>query len=250
MRDSSDQPPLQYPRRAPTGEKRPDFESTPLERSEYIAALAHFYRGEMHRSLVWRVRLDTTTNWAVVATVAVLTFSFNNPQYASETLIGGMFANLVFLVIEARRFRFFDVWRARVRMLEENFYGPILRRELSSPEERWGPQVADDLLRPRFHMSFLQAVKARLLRNFIYMFVFLLVAWFGRVLVLPDAQRDGLQSLFGIGALSPWVPIGLVTVLYLALLLVVVLTPRVTPPEICYWPHPDHPGQDVPSLDV
>ena len=31
-----------------------------------MGALAHLYRGEMYRSTVWRTRLDTTTNWAVV----------------------------------------------------------------------------------------------------------------------------------------------------------------------------------------
>ena len=30
-------------------------------------------------------------------------------------------------------------------MLEENFYAPILRRDPSSPLERWGELVADDL---------------------------------------------------------------------------------------------------------
>ncbi|MFO7653070.1 MAG: DUF2270 domain-containing protein [Candidatus Krumholzibacteriia bacterium] len=249
MRSRDEQPELKWPASAP-GEQRPDFESAPLSRAEYIAALAHLYRGEMHRSLVWRVRLDTTTNWAVVATVAILTFSFNNPQYSSETLIAGMYTNLVFLLIEARRFRFFDVWRARLRMIEENFYGPILRRELHSPEALWGPQVADDLLRPRFHISFMQAMKARLMRTFAYMFVFLLLAWIGRVIVIPETQEYGMRSMFGIGALPAWVPITAVTVLYVGLLAVVVFSPKVTPPEISYWPDPNHPGEDVPSLDV
>jgi uncharacterized membrane protein len=250
VNEESERPELRYPgSRLPEGE-RPDYESEPLRRIEYITSLAHFYRGEMHRSLIWRVRLDTTTNWAVVATVAILTFSFNNPEYSSETLIAGMYANLVFLLIEARRFRFFDVWRARVRMIEENFYGPILRRELASPLEEWGRHVADDLLRPRFHVTFLQAVKARLLRTYCFMFGFLLLAWIGRVLALPDRQQGGMHSMFGIGALSPWVPIALVAALYVGLALVVIFTPKVTPPEICYWPDPEHPGEDVPSLDV
>jgi uncharacterized membrane protein len=33
-----------------------------------IGALAHLYRGEVYRSTVWRTRLDSTTNWAVVTT--------------------------------------------------------------------------------------------------------------------------------------------------------------------------------------
>ena len=241
---------LRSPGEETVGEELPDFESRPLARDEYIMALAHLYRGELHRSLIWRLRLDTTTNWAILSTVAILTFSFNNPQYSSETLIAGMYANMVFLLIEARRFRFFDVWRARVRMIEENFYGPILRRELRSPEKHWGSQVADDLLCPRFHVTKAQAIKARLSRTFVYMFVFLLLAWVGRVLAVPEVQGQDLQSMFGIGALPHWVPVALVAAPYTLLVAVYVLTPKVTPPEICYWPDPDHPGEDVPSLDV
>ncbi|MGB8892761.1 MAG: DUF2270 domain-containing protein, partial [Pseudolabrys sp.] len=33
-----------------------------------IGALAHLYRGEVYRSTVWRTRLDSSTNWAVVTT--------------------------------------------------------------------------------------------------------------------------------------------------------------------------------------
>jgi uncharacterized membrane protein len=229
---------------------RPDLESRPLERDEYITSLSHLYRGELHRALVWRLRLDTTTNWAILSTVAILTFSFNNPQYSSETLIAGMYANLVFLLIEARRFRFFDVWRARVRMIEENFYGPILRRDLHSSMKDWGAYVADDLLRPRFHVTMAQAIKARFTRTFIYMFAFLLLAWLGRVLAVPEVRGQDMQSMFGIGALPPWVPVLLVAIPYTLLAGIFLLTPKVTPPEICYWPDPEHPGEDVPSLDV
>ena len=204
----------------------------------------------MNRALHWRNRLDTTTNWAVVATLGTLTFSFNNPRFSQETLIAGMYVNLVFLILEARRFRFFDVWRARVRMIEENFYGPILRRDLHSPIEHWGEHVADDLLHPKFKITMLQAVKARLMRNYIFVFGFLLIAWLGRLVVLGRSGEGGVRSLFGIGSIPGWVPISSVVVLYVALLAVIVLTPRARPPEQCYWPDPQHSGQDVPSLDV
>lgn len=36
-----------------------------MTRAEYIAALVHFYRGELGRALALRIRLDTTTNWAI-----------------------------------------------------------------------------------------------------------------------------------------------------------------------------------------
>jgi uncharacterized membrane protein len=40
-----------------------------------ITALSHLYRGEVYRSTVWRTRLDTTTNWAVVTTGLALSMT-------------------------------------------------------------------------------------------------------------------------------------------------------------------------------
>ena len=226
-------------------DEKPDFETTPLTRAEYIAALAHFYRAEMHRSLVWRTRLDTTTNWAILATLAILTASLQNPAYAREALLMGMFSNVVFLIIEARRFRFFDVWRARVRMLEENFYGGILRRDQSSPDFRWGDQVADDLLCPRFHLTRLQAFRARLMRNFRFIFLFLLVAWIGHRVAPAGPTHE-----FGLSSLPTWAPDTIVALLYLGLIGIAIFTPKAEAPEVAYWPDPEHPGEDISSLDV
>ena len=138
----------------------PSYEDEPLGRQEYIAAMVHFYRGELQRTLEWRRRMDTTTHWALITTVGIVTFSFSNPHYAQETLITGMYANLMYLTHEARRFRFFDMWRTRLRMIEENFYGPILRRRLVSPISGWGEQVATDLLHPKFKITRKQAMRA------------------------------------------------------------------------------------------
>jgi uncharacterized membrane protein len=42
------------------------------------SALAHLYRGELHRMKLWRERLDRTTNWAVPLMTAILTWAFSN----------------------------------------------------------------------------------------------------------------------------------------------------------------------------
>jgi uncharacterized membrane protein len=62
------------------------FESFPLTRPEYISAMVHFYRGEMHRSQVWRTRLDTTTNWAVVTTAGLISFAFCCSETSSSRI--------------------------------------------------------------------------------------------------------------------------------------------------------------------
>lgn len=37
-----------------------------LRPGEFTTAMVHFFRAEVQRANVWRQRLDTTTNWAVV----------------------------------------------------------------------------------------------------------------------------------------------------------------------------------------
>ena len=136
------------------GGSTPDFEGKALSRSEYISAVVHFYRGELHRATLWRIRLDTTTNWAIISVMGLITFSLGGPTRSHVGILAGMALVTTFLWIEARRFRFFDVWRYRVRRIEENFYGPILHRDPVSPDMAWGDRVADDLLHPMFAVEF------------------------------------------------------------------------------------------------
>ena len=86
------------------------------------SALAHLYRGEIHRMTFWRERLDRTTNWAVIVLAAVLTWAFSAPSNPHYVLLGGTAVLALFLVVEARRYRGYDLWRGRVRMLQRNVW--------------------------------------------------------------------------------------------------------------------------------
>ena len=179
-----------------------EFEQSPLTRPEYIAAMVHLYRGEMHRALTWRQRLDNSTNWAIVSTGALLSFLFTDNQH--ETHVVAILAILLaffMLCYEARRFRYFDVWRARVRKLEENFYAPLLRREITSPIENWGFLVAEDLTTPRFKISYITALRARLIRNYIPIFLVLYGAWVVKLILHPHPlvakDASGHAASFG-----------------------------------------------------
>lgn len=73
------------------------------------SAAAHLYRGEIHRMKFWRERLDQTSYWAIVIMSAILTWTFssrNNPHYI---LLLGMAALTAFLVMEAKRYRGYDI---------------------------------------------------------------------------------------------------------------------------------------------
>lgn len=178
------------------------FEEFPLTREEYITTLVHFYRGEMSRANSWRTRLDTTTNWAVITSGAMLSLSFSGAGHSHITLLLTAVMASVFLGIEARRFRYFDVWRSRVRMIEENFLVPILRRDLVSPRTRWGDLVAHDLDLPTFKLTFMQAVGVRLRRNYIWLYAVIFVAWLAKLNVHPTAA-EGMGEVLRRMAIGP-----------------------------------------------
>ncbi|MDD5720702.1 MAG: DUF2270 domain-containing protein [Candidatus Krumholzibacteria bacterium] len=231
--------------------QRPDFEGHPLQRVEYITAMAHLYRGELQRSLSWRLRLDTTTNWAIFTTAGILTFAFNNPEYAGQTLLAGMYANLLFLILEAQRFRFFDVFHSRLRMIEENFYGPLLRRDLASPIENWGSCVADDLSRPHYHISMRQAIRARLGRVYAPLFLAQILGW---LLVVVLQRREPAAHWFDIltiGRVPGWVPAMLVLGLFVFLLVCVFAAPPLPRLADAYRSEKKPgPRREVPELDA
>ena len=191
----------------PDGTADPAFEDYPLTRQEYISAMVHFYRGEMYRSQIWRMRLDTTTNWAVVTTAAVVSFTFGDPTHPHIILLLGNLLIAIFLIHEARRFRYFAVYRARVRMLEENFFLPLLTRRLTSPMRGWSEMVATDLDQPKFKTTFFEAVGFRLSRNYLWMFLILILAWFVKLFIHP-AQAPSLGVIYermAVGPVPPWV---------------------------------------------
>jgi uncharacterized membrane protein len=230
------------------------FEDYPLTRVEYIQAIVHLYRGELSRANAWRARLDTTTNWAIGATAALLSYSFGDPRHSHVVLLFGISLVLLLLGYEARRFRFFDVWRARVRMIEENFYGPILRRDLVSPKQSWGGLVARDLLAPEFKISFWQAFRARLARNYLCILLLLVFAWCAKVAMSRASlgpQAGLLETIEAgmAGAAPGWVPVGYLAglLLFLALVLLLIRSPETT--DQAYWPRAQEQDRMSP-LDV
>ena len=203
-----------------------DYESTPLARSEYISAIVHLYRGELYRANAWRLRLDQTTNWAVLAAAGVLTYSFGDNHPSPWSIIAGLAIVTLFLFIEARRFRFADVWRSRVRLIEENFYGPILRRDPVSPHMQWGTLVAEDLFRPRFKTSAIAALRTRLVRNYLPMYGVLMVAFALKITSIPTPAPSWevvKDRLGGSGMVPWWAPLAVLGGFVVGCLAVIVL---------------------------
>jgi uncharacterized membrane protein len=192
------------------------FESVPLTRPEYINAMVHFYRGELSRSQAWRNRIDTTTNWAVLTTAGMVSFAFSSPEHSPFTLVLANVLIATFLWIEARRYRYFTVFRARVRMIEENFFLPLLRRDLVSPKPEWREMVARDLDRPRFRTTRLEATLFRLRRNYIWLFGIIFLTWVVKLFIHPTPARSvgEMVARMGIGPISSWLVLGIMFAFY------------------------------------
>ena len=73
-----------------------------------IGALAHLYRGEVYRSTVWRTRLDSTTNWAVVTTGIALSVTYSSAEASPLPMVLVGLLVSVFVLYEARRLSVFQ----------------------------------------------------------------------------------------------------------------------------------------------
>jgi uncharacterized membrane protein len=150
-----------------------------------LTVLAHLYRGELYRSTVWRIRLDATTNWAVVATGLALSLTFSSPLASPLPLVLIGLLVAVFLYIEARRYRFFDFWRVRAQVLEVNFFGPILRGDGPRVDNGWNEILYRDYRAPNLRITFLEAAGRRLRRNYGWIFLIQVTCYVGKLLIHP-----------------------------------------------------------------
>ena len=133
----------------PEGAAKPNWAGFPNTSSEFITLIAHYYRAEIARMAGWRDRIDRTSNWAITVVGAMLSVSLSTPTAHHGVILFAMVLVLLLLVIESRRYRFFDVYRARVRRLERSYYAEVFSptKEL---DKNWTRILSDDLKRPRF----------------------------------------------------------------------------------------------------
>jgi uncharacterized membrane protein len=173
------------------------------------SALAHLYRGEVHRMKLWRERLDRTTNWAVILMAAILTYAFSNQSNPHYVILIGNAAIGLFLVVEARRYRAYDVWRSRVRTIQENVWAAGLD-EGEPIRGEWREELADDYRNPALKITAEEAIAHRLRRVYLPMFAILNGAWVARVTAFGDVpwpdsaaigQIPGLVVTLGVAAI-------------------------------------------------
>lgn len=184
------------------------------ESGDFGSLLGHFYRGEMERTTAWRQRFDETTKWAVTIIAAVLAYGFSSSG-THTVLLAGIVVTTSFLAIESRRYQTYDIWRSRVRLLQENFFANALDPREGIEHDAWRKQLSDDLRRPAIKTPYVEAFDRRLGRVYLPLLVLLLFAWIFRITVF-ETEATWLQTA-AIGGLPGWVTVGLVGLFYVGL---------------------------------
>jgi uncharacterized membrane protein len=167
-----------------------------------LGALAHLYRGEVYRSTIWRTRLDNTTNWSVVTLGVALSITFSSAAASPLPLVLVGFLILFFLMLEARRYRYFNVWRARCRWMERHLYAPMLDDGDLHLEQDWPHTLAHDYRAPRYHISYWRAVGRRLRQNYIWILLIQTIAYFGKIIIHPTPVAS-LAEIWQRAAVGP-----------------------------------------------
>jgi len=163
----------------------------PVLTKDDITTLAHYYRGEMARMMSWRDRLDRTTNWAIGAVAAMLSITLATASAHHSVLIFSMVLVFLLLQIESRRYRFFHLFRTRVRLLERNYYAPFFDTGQQPGAVDWASELAETLRNPRFTIGRRQAMARRLSRNYCWIFLILLGAWMLKTTTAVLQPRTG-----------------------------------------------------------
>jgi len=207
-------------------EKQLTFDPTrKLSPAEFNTAMAHFYRGEVQRSNTWRNRLDTTTNWAVLSAGAMLSFAFSSPNTPHFVIPVDSILVGVFLIMEARRYRYYEIWSSRVRVIETGYLARMLAPEAVPADKEWASHLASDLLTPHFTISVWEAIGRRLRRNYIWLFALLALSWNLKVYLYPDPARnfDEFLARAQVGLVAGWIVL-LVGLVFNATLFVVAVS--------------------------
>ena len=173
----------------------------------YVNAMVHFYRGELGRIMIWRQRLDITTNWAITTTTTIVSVSFGFREMPHLIFFFNLVIVLAMLWMEARRYRFYDAFRVRVRLLEAHFMTSMISQTEKQLQGRWREELCEDLLIPTFKMTRWEAIGRRLKRNYAFIIAVILIAWTIKIFMHakePITTPALFYRAMGIGHLPAW----------------------------------------------
>jgi uncharacterized membrane protein len=192
---------------APDSPRKPAAVESNLKDACYVNTMIHFYRGELGRIMSWRQRLDVTTTWAVTSTTSIITIAFSLKGIPHIVFFFNLAYVWMLLWIESRRYRLYDAFRGRVRMIESHFLVPMILQNPNLLVGDWKRLVCEDLILPSFKITKLEAVGRRL-SNYVFIFLIIIVAWTLKIFVHAETPIDSIGAFYralAVQSLPAWV---------------------------------------------
>jgi uncharacterized membrane protein len=195
------------PSGAPAAEPPRKVSAHELKDACYVNTMIHFYRGELGRIMSWRQRLDVTTTWAITSTTSIITISFSLKGIPHIVFFFNIAYVWMLLWIEARRYRLYDAFRGRVRMIESHFLVPMILQNPNLLVGEWKRLVCEDLILPSFKISKLEAIGRRM-SNYVFIFLIIIVGWTLKIFVHAQTPIDSIGAFYralAVQSLPSWV---------------------------------------------
>ena len=204
--------------------EEPKVGSDSADHSEDMSSiLGDAYRGELDRETTWRSRLDQTTTWGVTVEAAILTWAFSSPDNPHYIILIGILAVSLFLLIEAHRYRDYDIYRSRVRLFQQNWLANALEPSEEVEHEDWRIKLAEDYRTPTLKVSTWEATANRLRRIYLPLLAVLLVAWLFRITAFAPGESTLTTATI---AVIPGIFVIAAIALYYIAIITIVLWPR------------------------
>ncbi len=163
---------------------------------DLVEVLPHYYRGEMARTTNALDRIDKTTNWAITLIAALITVVFSSRGMPARLLWVGFVILAMFLAFEVRRYRFYDLYRSRVRLLQEHLFADLLDPRAGGGAS-WRSMLAEDLRDQAFKVTRWEALARRIERIYGFLFALVAVAWLAKTIFFSSVPWGEAASLFG-----------------------------------------------------
>jgi uncharacterized membrane protein len=195
------------------------FRGYAMRPAEFNAAMVHYYRAEIQRANTWRNRLDTTTNWAILTASASITFALSDATRHHAVILFSLGLLGIFLIIEARRYRYYELWSHRTRLMETEFFAAMLMPPFA-PSPTWAETLANSLRHPQFTISMWEAIGRRLRRNYFAIFFGMLFVWIFKNVSQPTTivSWGDFVARASIGPLSGELVLALLTIFFVGMI--------------------------------
>lgn len=201
------------------------FRGYQMRPAEFNTAMVHFYRAEIQRANTWRNRLDTTTNWAIITASAGISFALSSPSQHHAVILLNLILVAIFLYIEARRYRYYELWSFRTRLMETDFFAAMLVPPYA-PAPDWAERLAGSLRKPQFSISMWEALGRRFRRNYFAIFTVLILVWLFKIYSQPASvvTWNEFVARAQMAPLSGEVMLALVAGVFVAMIVLAVAT--------------------------